>query len=131
VRLDQGSLVPIYIQIAEGIEDDILSGLLAEHDQAYSQNHIAARFRINPATAAKGLNLLVDEGVLYPRRGMGMYVAEEAVKVIIKKRREKFRDDLLAMVLREAGKLGISRDDIKNMLDEVGEVDDNGGDTGN
>lgn len=125
MRLDQNSLVPIYIQIAEGVEDDILSGMLQSHEQAYSQNHIAARFRINPATAAKGLNLLVEEGVLYRKRGMGMYVTEEAVNVIIKKRREKFRDDLLAMVLREAAKLGISRADIKHMLDEVQEVDNN------
>ena len=125
MRLDQNSLVPIYIQIAEGVEDDILSGMLQSHEQAYSQNHIAARFRINPATAAKGLNLLVEEGVLYRKRGMGMYVTEEAVNVIIKKRREKFRDDLLAMVLSEAAKLGISRADIKHMLDEVQEVDNN------
>lgn len=125
MRLDQNSLVPIYRQIAEGVEDDILSGMLQVHEQAYSQNHIAARFRINPATAAKGLNLLVEEGVLYRKRGMGMYVTEEAVNVIRKKRREKFRDDLLAMVLREAAKLGISRADIKQMLDEVQEVDNN------
>ena len=65
----------LFLQIAEGVEDSIIDGSLSEESQAPSTNELAAFFRINPATAAKGVNMLVDKGVLYKRRGIGMFVA--------------------------------------------------------
>ncbi len=120
MKIDQASLTPIYVQIAEGIEDEILTDLLNVDEQAYSQNHIAARYKINPATAAKGLNLLVDEGVLYRKRGMGMYVSVEAKKIIQGKRRARFKEELLTLVMREAHKLGIDSEELKAMIDNMG-----------
>lgn len=120
MKIEQASLKPIYLQIAEGIEDEILSGLLNVDEQAYSQNHIAARHKVNPATAAKGLNLLVDEGILYRKRGLGMYVSTEAKSIIQVKRKNHFKEDMLAMVLREAHKLGIGREELKAMIDNMG-----------
>ena len=68
----------IYLQIAAMLEDDILRGVLREEEQAPSTNELARAYSINPATAAKGLNLLVDEGILYKKRGIGMFVASDS-----------------------------------------------------
>ena len=79
---------PIFVQIAERIEEDILAGRLAEEEQVPSTNQFAALYQINPATAAKGVNLLVDQGILYKKRGLGMYVATGARAGLLEKRRE-------------------------------------------
>jgi len=81
---------PIFLQIAELIENDIVDGHLAEETQVPSTNEFAAFHRINPATAAKGVNLLVDEGILYKRRGIGMFVATGARQAVVARRREEF-----------------------------------------
>src|SRR3954464_231293 len=97
---------PIFQQIAEQIENDILSGHLTEETQVPSTNEFAAFHRINPATAGKGVNLLVDEGILYKKRGIGMFVAEGAKRRIITKRRDRFATEYVAPLVEEATKLG-------------------------
>ena len=83
----------IYIQIKEMIESDILRDILLEEERVPSTNELAKLYAINPATAAKGVNLLVDEGILYKKRGIGMFVAEGAKEQIMKKKIEHFYDD--------------------------------------
>ena len=72
----------IYLQIAQMLKDDVLKGILLEEEQAPSTNELARAMSINPATAAKGLNLLVDEGILYKKRGIGMFVAAGSLSLI-------------------------------------------------
>lgn len=98
---------PIFQQIAEQIENDIISGALPEETQVPSTNEFAAFLRINPATAGKGVGLLVDAGILYKKRGIGMFVAEGARARLVDERRERFRDQYLVPLLAEARKLGI------------------------
>ena len=74
--LDEGT--PLFVQIAEQLADDIVDGVLAEGARAPSTNELAAFYRINPATAAKGINVLVEDAVLEKRRGIGMFVAPGA-----------------------------------------------------
>ena len=107
---------PIFQQIAEQIENDILSGALPEETQVPSTNEFAAFHRINPATAGKGVNLLVDEGILYKKRGIGMFVAEGAKARLVAKRRDQFREQFVAPLLAEATKLGISGADLAAMI---------------
>jgi len=107
---------PIFVQIAEGIENDILSGLLAEETQVPSTNEFAAYYRINPATAGKGVNLLVDEGVLYKKRGIGMFVAEGSRARIVAKRRDQFASEFVRPLVAEATKLGISRTELAELI---------------
>ncbi len=102
----------IYLQISQMIETDILKGILLEEERVPSTNELARAYTINPATAAKGLGLLVEEGVLYKRRGIGMFVASGAVEKIRKKRRQAFFDKRLAALLTEADSLGISRSEL-------------------
>ena len=81
----------IYLQIKEMIEQDILRDILLEEERVPSTNELARLYAINPATAAKGINLLVEEGILYKKRGIGMFVAEGAKAAIMKKRKEELQ----------------------------------------
>ncbi|WP_166865301.1 GntR family transcriptional regulator [Salinibacterium sp. ZJ70] len=112
---------PLFLQVAERIENDIISGALAEEAQVPSTNEWAAFLRINPATAGKGVNLLVDQGVLYKRRGIGMFVAEGARERLITARREAFREQYLAPLLAEAQKLGITPAQVALLIHEGSE----------
>ncbi len=109
---------PIYQQIAEGIEDDILKEHLKEGDQVPSTNQFAKHYQINPATAAKGINLLVDEGILFKKRGIGMFVAESGKETIKEKRRQNFYQEYLLPLLEEAEKLQLDRQSLIRMLEE-------------
>ena len=107
---------PIFQQIAEQIENDIISGVLPEETQVPSTNEFAAFHRINPATAGKGVNLLVDAGILYKKRGIGMFVAEGARARLVATRRDQFREQFVTPLLAEATKLGISSADVAAMI---------------
>jgi GntR family transcriptional regulator len=111
---------PIFLQIAEQIENDIIAGALPEETQVPSTNEFAVFHRINPATAGKGVNLLVDDGVLYKKRGIGMFVAEGARDRLVEKRRTQFRDQYVAPLLAEAAKLGLSSEQLADMIREGG-----------
>lgn len=106
----------IYLQIAENIEDDILQNVIEEETQVPSTNQMAVIYRINPATAAKGINLLVAEGILYKRRGIGMFVATGAVEKIREKRKTAFYDRYIIPLLNEAKRLEISKDELGLMI---------------
>ena len=106
----------IYLQIKEMIERDILRDILLEEERVPSTNELAKLYAINPATAAKGVNLLVDEGILYKKRGIGMFVAAGAKEAIRKKRREHFFEDYVKAMLAEAANLGISKEELIEMI---------------
>ena len=116
ILIDTNSNKLIYIQIAEAIETEILVGNLKSNEQAPSTNQFASLYQINPATARKGLNLLVDEGILYKKRGLGMFVVEDARKKILIKRQDTFFKDTLPEVLKEAKRLEISNEKISNYI---------------
>ena len=106
----------IYIQIKEMIETGILRDILLEEERVPSTNELAKLYAINPATAAKGVNLLVDEGILYKKRGIGMFVAEGAKKTIQKRRKENFFETYIQGMLTEAASLGITKEDLIDMI---------------
>lgn len=103
---------PIYVQIAQMIRAQVLAGELAEEEQVMSTTQFATTFRINPATAAKAFTALVDEGVLYKRRGLGMFVAPGARERLLEQHRRAYFDDVLAPALAQADILGISTDEL-------------------
>lgn len=107
---------PIFLQIAEKIEDDIIAGGLPEESQVPSTNQFASFYQINPATAAKGVNLLVDQGILYKKRGIGMFVASGARETLIEKRKEQFFEQYVITMVQEARKLGITIDQLTDMV---------------
>lgn len=107
---------PIFMQIAERIEDDIIKEILLEEEQVPSTNQFASFYKINPATAAKGVNLLVEQQILYKRRGIGMFVSTGARKRLLKKRQEQFYADYIQRMLLEAESLGITVEEIIELI---------------
>ena len=110
----------IYLKIAQALEDDILSGLIREHELVPSTNQYADFYKINPATVAKGVGILHKEGILYKKRGVGLYVSDGARERILEERRRNFRESFIAPLIAEAHRVGISKRDLVAML-TVGE----------
>jgi len=110
---------PIYIQIAEWLETEILNGNLKVDEKVYSQYKLAEMFTINPATAAKGLNLLYEENILYNRRGLGKFVTADARAIIMNKRRNQTLKGLLQEIVLEAERLHVSEDELIRMLQTI------------
>ena len=109
---------PLFLQVASQLEGQIVDGTMAEETQVPSINELAAFNRINPATALKGVTILVDAGVLYKRRGIGMFVARGARARLLASRREAFRSDYVRPLLVEATKLALTPDEVAAMIRE-------------
>ena len=114
--LQQDSSKPIYVQIAEWLETEILSETFLFDEKVYSQYQLAEIFTINPATAAKGLNILVEEGILYKKRGLGMFVATNAKERILQKRTSQTLKKLVEELVLEANRLNVSEVDLIEMI---------------
>ena len=106
----------IYQQIARMLEDDILRGVYREEEQVPSTNELARGYNINPATAAKGINLLVAGGILYKRRGIGMFVAPGAGEKVRDKRRAAFYEGYVRPLIREGRSLGLDEGALLDMV---------------
>ncbi|WP_027346103.1 GntR family transcriptional regulator [Hamadaea tsunoensis] len=111
---------PIYQQIADKIKDDVLRGVLSPDDQVMSTNQYAAYYRINPATAAKGFQRLMEEGVLYKKRGIGMFVAPDAPERLRTERRERFFADVVDPMIADAQAVGVPLADIVRHIEKGG-----------
>lgn len=108
---------PIFIQIAEQLEDSIFTGVYAEETKIPSTNEISALLNINPHTVLKGMNILVDEEIIYKKRGLGMFVKDGAVEKIRIKRQGQFYDQFVVTLLMEARKLHMTKDEIMLLLE--------------
>mgnify|MGYP005797579361 FL=1 len=108
---------PIFLQIAEQLEDSIFTGVFPEETKIPSTNEVAAVLNINPHTVLKGMNLLVDEDIIYKKRGLGMFVKTGAVEKIRQKRQGQFYEQYIAALIREAEKLQMSKEDIMALIE--------------
>ncbi len=108
---------PIFIQIAEQLEDSIFTGVFPEETRIPSTNEFAALLNINPHTVLKGMNMLVDEEIIYKKRGVGMFVKEGAVAKIRQKRQSQFYEQYIASLIEEASKLQMTKDDIIALIE--------------
>ena len=112
----------IYLQIAEMIETDILRDILLEEERVPSTNELAKLYAINPATAAKGVNILVDEGVLYKKRGIGMFVSAGAKEAILNRRKNEFYDNYVKKLLEEAASIGLGKEEVIQLIQSGNEM---------
>ena len=108
---------PIFIQLAEQLEDAILSGVYDEGAQVPSITEYSVAYNINPATALKGINLLVDDELLFKKRGVGMFVSPGAREKLKRRRQEGFYDQKLLPVVRQAKSLDIEKEELKSMIE--------------
>ena len=117
MKIDSGSERPIFIQIAEQIEDSIFTGIFPEEEKIPSTNEVVVLLNINPHTVLKGMNRLVEEDIIYKRRGLGMYVKTGAVEKIRAKRKNAFYDQYVAAMIREAEKLHMTKEQVIAMVE--------------
>ncbi|WP_130858879.1 GntR family transcriptional regulator [Gracilibacillus phocaeensis] len=110
---------PIFVQVREQIEDQIVNDQLKEGDQAPSTNQLVQFYKINHATISKGITQLVDEGILFKKRGVGMFVAEGAKQVLIEKRKQAFMEDYVIGLVQEAEKLQISDKEMIELIQQA------------
>ncbi|MEC5424154.1 GntR family transcriptional regulator [Virgibacillus sp. C22-A2] len=116
---------PIFLQIKEQLEDSIINGSIKTGERVPSTNEFAAYYKINPATAAKGINELVTEFILYKRRGVGMFVTENAKEILIEKRKQTFYENYILPLKREAKKLHMSKNELMEMMEREGTDNEN------
>ncbi len=108
----------IFLQVSDEIEDAIFTGAFQEETQIPSTTEISMTFHINPATVLKGMNLLVDEGIIYKKRGVGMFVAKGAAKKVKIKRQKLFYSNYIETLIKEAEKLGITKEELISLIEE-------------
>lgn len=114
---------PIFVQIKEQLEDSIINGNVKTLERVPSTNEFAKYYQINPATAAKGINELVNENILFKRRGVGMFVTENARELLIKKRQETFYENYILPIKNEAKKLRIDKENLIEMINKEADND--------
>lgn len=112
----QDNTRPLYLQVAELIEDGILSGAFPEGEQIPSTTEISVRYGINPATALKGVNELVSRNILYKKRGIGMFVTDHAIEVLRENRKEAFLRHTIKNIVVEANKLNLTKDELVHLI---------------
>lgn len=112
----------IYIQISEMIENDILRDVLLEDERVPSTNELAKLYAINPSTAAKGINILVDAGILYKKRGIGMFVSAGAKEAILSRRKNEFYDNYVKKLLEEAASIGLGKEEVIQLIQSGNEA---------
>ena len=117
MKLDFHSELPIYLQITAEMEDAIFTGAFPEETQVPSTTEISASMQVNPATVLKGMNLLVDEGLLYKKRGLGLFVMEGAVETIRMKRQQQFYEKYVVSLIKEARKLKLTREEVMEWME--------------
>lgn len=110
---------PIFLQLSEYIEADILSGVFAEESPLPSTTELSVELKLNPATTLKGVNILVDQGLVEKKRGIGMFVVKGAREIILKKQRNAFNEEYLLPLISIAKNLGIERDDLIKSIMEL------------
>lgn len=114
--LSADSMKPIYVQIAEWLEGEILNENIKEEERIYSQYQLAEMFTINPATAAKGLNILADEDIVFKKRGLGMFVSSNAKQFILTKRRSQILERMIKELVLEANRIEVSEEELNRMI---------------
>src|ERR1700677_318263 len=120
--LDEGT--PLFAQIAGRLAEEIADGGLAEGERVPSSNEMAAYYRINPATAAKGISMLADEGLLEKRRGIGMFVAVGARQRLLEQRRKQFTERHIEPMITEASRLGIDADELTELIRKSSSIEE-------
>jgi len=120
LKIDFKSEIPIYLQIAGRLEEAILTGAYPEETQIPSTTELSTGLQINPATVLKGMNQLTADGIIYKKRGIGMFVCTGAVENILARRRNEFFESYVSPLLREGKRLGISPEQIIVMLQKAG-----------
>ena len=117
--LSSSSTAPIYIQIAEWLENEILADRLVTDGKVYSQYQLAEIFNVNPATAGKGLTILLEQNILYKKRGLGMFVTVDAKETILRTRRNEVIQQMAQKLVQEAKRLSMKDEELILLIEKI------------
>ena len=109
---------PIFLQIADTIKDDLVEGLLSEGEQIPSTTELSNFYNINRATAQKGIALLMDEGIVAKKRGIGVFIAEDARDKLVNTRMQDFSNSYIQNMVKEAKRLNISKEELIRRVEQ-------------
>ncbi|MCO6543592.1 MAG: GntR family transcriptional regulator [Lactobacillus sp.] len=109
--------MPIYQQIAQELRTAIGEGTFAEGMQVPSTTEVSQAYQINPATVLKGMNLLVDEGLLEKRRGLGMFVKIGAHQKVLQAKKQQFLNQEVSKIVQEAQQLNITQSELIKLIE--------------
>ncbi len=107
---------PVFVQIVEMVEDDILSGVYQTDEMIISTTQISKLLKVNPTTAVKAVGILASRGIVYKKRGLGMAVSPEAKALILAQRKEQFYTQALPEFMDDAEKIGITKQELAQMI---------------
>jgi len=111
---------PIYLQLRELTVARILDGSLLEGDALPSVRNLAVELQLNPITVSRAYQLLVDEGLVEKRRGVGMYVRDGAREILLERERQRFLEQEWPRVVSQMQRLGIQPQDLLSQYNEDG-----------
>jgi len=117
MQFNFNSTEPIYLQVADQIEEAIFTLSFVVGDQIPSTTELSKEFHIYPATVLKGMNILVDANLIEKRRGVGMFVIAGAQARIVEKRRDQFYTDYVKKLVSEAKKLHITQAELAKLIE--------------
>ena len=103
---------PIYRQLKDRVIAMMLDGILKPGDALPSVRQVAAEYQLNPITVSRAYQELADEALVEKRRGLGMYVTEEAAKKLLFNERERFLREEWPLVLERILRLGLTAEDL-------------------
>ncbi|GEN84503.1 GntR family transcriptional regulator [Sporosarcina luteola] len=118
MKVNLNDQIPIFIQIADMIKDAVVEGGIKEGEQIPSTTELSDFYSINRATAQKGVGILVDEGIVEKRRGIGVFVAPEARSKLLKDRMEDFSKTYIQSLVEEAKRLEMSKEELLKRVSE-------------
>jgi DNA-binding transcriptional regulator YhcF (GntR family) len=110
---------PIYLQLRAYIEEAILTQALKENESLPSLRVMAKEYNLNPITISNAINMLEDEGILFKKRGIGIFVQENARSIIISKKGSEFLKEELALGIKKAKLLEIPKKNVVNLVNEI------------
>ncbi len=111
---------PIYLQLADQIKDMILNGDVAAGEALPSVRQLAVDYQVNPITVSKSYQILVDEHLVSKRRGLGMFVSDDAKEILLQQQRQEFLKQQWPQVLQKIEQLNIETDDLIKSLEKTG-----------
>jgi DNA-binding transcriptional regulator YhcF (GntR family) len=109
---------PMFVQIIEMIEDDILAGVYDTDDLIISTPQISRLLSVNPATAQRAITVLIDRGIVYKKRGIGMAVAQNAQEQIMQERKKEFFERGIVEFISGAKKIGVTQSELIQLVKE-------------
>ena len=106
---------PIYLQICSQLYEQILRGELKADDRILSVRDYGIQLGVNPNTIMRSYETMTAAGIIYNKRGIGYFVAENAKNLVLNEMKNEFINNELPQVIKKMKLLGISMDEISNL----------------